>query len=145
MTSPEVATIEPTDQMVNLTARLVAAYVSKNAVPAADLPAVIGYVYAALTSLRMGFEKTPVAPPRPEPAVNPKKSVTGDYIVCLEDGKKFKTIKRHLMHKYGLTPDQYRERWDLGPTYPMVAPNYAETRSRLAKGMGLGKKPEAAG
>ncbi len=81
---------------------------------------------------------------KPKPAINPKKSVADDYIVCLEDGKKFKSLKRHLMTHYSLTPEQYREKWDLDPSYPMVAPNYAAARSRLAKNMGLGRKRKKA-
>ncbi|MNN83878.1 Transcriptional regulatory protein ros [compost metagenome] len=89
-------------------------------------------------------EEAPVVVEKPKPAVNPKKSVTDDYIICLEDGKKFKSLKRHLMTHYSMTPEQYREKWDLDPNYPMVAPNYAAARSRLAKKMGLGRKPKDA-
>jgi predicted transcriptional regulator len=133
------------NDLVDLTVRLVGAYVSNNAMPLTHLPTFIDDIYAALVGVSKGTQETMPASPRPKPAVNPKKSVTGDYIICLEDGKKFKTIKRHLMNKYGLTPDQYRERWGLAPSYPMVAPNYAANRSRLAKSMGLGRKRKAAG
>ena len=128
------------DKLVDLTARLVAAYVTNNAVRAADLQTLIDGVHSALVAVNSGIEETATAVARPEPAVHPRKSVTPDYIICLEDGKKFKSLKRHLMNKFGLTPDQYRKRWDLDPTYPMVAPNYAATRSQLAFKMGLGRK-----
>ena len=128
------------DKLVDLTARLVAAYVSNNAVRAADLPMLLNTVHAALSGATPGNEETAIASPSPVPAVNPKKSVTPDYIICLEDGKKFKSLKRHLKTSFDLTPEQYRKRWNLDPSYPMVAPNYAETRSRLAKTMGLGRK-----
>jgi MucR family transcriptional regulator, transcriptional regulator of exopolysaccharide biosynthesis len=129
------------DVLVELTAGLVAAYVSKNALRPTDLPALIDNVHAALVSLDTNKEEAAVPAVKQEPAVNPKKSVTPDYIICLEDGKKFKSIKRHLMNKFGLTPQQYREKWDLGPNYPMVAPNYAVLRSELARQIGLGRKP----
>lgn len=126
--------------LIELTAEVVAAYVSKNSVPAADLPSVIADVHAALGNVQ-DTEKTAVAE-RPKPAVNPKKSVHDDYIVCLEDGMKFKSLKRHLMSHHGMTPEQYRERWGLSASYPMVAPNYAAARSKLAKKLGLGRKPK---
>nr|WP_204252037.1 MucR family transcriptional regulator [Phyllobacterium zundukense] len=132
------------DLLVELTAGLIATYVSKNALRPADLPALIDNVHTALANLDTTKEEPPVAPSRPEPAVNPKKSVTPDYIICLEDGGKFKSLKRHLMNKFSLTPDQYRQRWDLDPTYPMVAPNYKALRSELAKRIGLGRKPKSA-
>ena len=128
------------DKLVDLTARLVAAYVSNNAVRAADLPMLLNTVHAALSGATPGNEETAIASPSPVPAVNPKKSVTPDYLICLEDGKKFKSLKRHLKTSFDLTPEQYRKKWNLDPSYPMVAPNYAETRSRLAKTMGLGRK-----
>lgn len=127
--------------LIELTAEVVAAYVSKNSVPAADLPSVIADVHAALGNVQ-NTEKTAVAE-RPKPAVNPKKSVHDDYIVCLEDGMKFKSLKRHLMSHHGMTPEQYRERWGLSASHPMVAPNYAAARSKLAKKLGLGRKPKA--
>jgi predicted transcriptional regulator len=132
------------DKLVDLTARLVAAYVSNNAVRGADLPTLLNEVHAALVGANRGIEETATTAQRPEPAVNPKKSVAPDYITCLEDGKKFKSLKRHLMNKFGLTPEQYRERWDLDPSYPMVSPNYAATRSEIAFKIGLGKKTRKA-
>ena len=125
------------DNLIELTADVVAAYVSNNPVQAADLPALIADVHGALGRVGGG-----VAAPqeKPKPAVNPKKSVNDDYIICLEDGKKFKSLKRHLMTHYGLSPEQYREKWGLDANYPMVAPNYAAARSALAKKMGLGRK-----
>ncbi|WP_457301853.1 MucR family transcriptional regulator [Phyllobacterium sp. P5_D12] len=127
-------------KLVDLTAKLVAAYVRNNAVPTADLPMLLNTVHAALSGAAIGIEETAIASPSPVPAVNPKKSVTPDYIICLEDGKKFKSLKRHLKTSFDLTPEEYRKRWNLDPSYPMVAPNYAEARSRLAKTMGLGRK-----
>jgi predicted transcriptional regulator len=123
---------------IELAAEIVSAYVSNNSVPAAGLPDLIGEVHAALLRVSVGTVEVPQEPLKP--AVSPKKSVMPDYIVCLEDGKKFKSLKRHLRTQYGLSPEQYREKWGLGADYPMVAPNYAEARSRLAKEMGLGQK-----
>jgi predicted transcriptional regulator len=137
------ATAAKDNLLVKLTTGLVAAYVSKNALRPADVPAVIDNVHAALVGLDSNKEEATAPVVKPEPAVNPKKSVTPDYIICLEDGKKFKSIKRHLMNKFGLTPEQYRQRWDLDPTYPMVAPNYRALRSNLAKQIGLGRKPKS--
>ena len=132
-------TIETLDA-VERTAEIVAAYVSTNTVAPADLGNLIRDVHLALSGLG-----NPVVAPEPlVPAVPVKKSVTSDYIVCLEDGKKFKTLKRHLAIHYGLTPQQYREKWGLPADYPMVAPAYAEARSQLAKSIGLGQKREAA-
>lgn len=128
----------PSDDIIALTADVVAAYVSNNPVPAAELPALIGQVFASLKGVA-GGEKVEAAEPL-KPAVPIKKSVTPEYIVCLEDGKKFKSLKRHLGVHYGLTPDEYRAKWGLPADYPMVAPNYAATRSALAKSMGLGRK-----
>jgi predicted transcriptional regulator len=104
MTAPELGTTARTDRLVDLTARLVAAYVSKNAVPPAVLPTMIENVHAALIRLTKGLEGTGIVAPKPEPAVDPKKSVTDDYIICLEDGQRFKSLKRHLMKAFGLTP-----------------------------------------
>jgi predicted transcriptional regulator len=109
---------------IELTAEIVSAYVSNNTVPAADIPGLIHQVHAALA----------------RPAVSVKKSITPEYIVCLEDGKKFKSLKRHLRTQYNMTPEQYREKWALGADYPMVAPSYAAARSQLAKQMGLGQQ-----
>ncbi len=140
MTVEDFETSSNKDKLVDLTARLVAAYVSNNAVRAADLPMLLNTVHAALSGTAPVNEETAIASPSPVPAVNPKKSVTPAYIICLEDGKKFKSLKRHLKTSFDLTPEQYRKRWNLDPSYPMVAPNYAETRSRLARTMGLGRK-----
>jgi predicted transcriptional regulator len=125
--------------LAELSAEVVAAYVSNNPVQINDLPRLIADVHQALGEMMSGG-KEPEAE-KPVPAVNPKKSVTHDHIICLEDGKSFKSLKRHLMSHYGLTPEQYREKWGLPADYPMVAPAYAEARSRLAREMGLGRKP----
>jgi predicted transcriptional regulator len=131
------------DTLMELTADVVAAYVSNNSVPASELPNLIAEIHSALDRVGSNASEM-VAADKPKPAVNPKKSVHDDYIVCLEDGKKFKSLKRHLMTHYNLTPDQYREKWNLDASYPMVAPNYAAARSQLAKSMGLGRKPKSA-
>jgi predicted transcriptional regulator len=125
--------------VLGLTAQIVSAHVSNNSVTSEALPSLIQEVYKTLS----GVGKEPVQPEKPQPAVPVKKSVFADYIVCLEDGKKLKMLKRHLKTAYDLTPDQYRERWDLSADYPMVAPNYAKHRSSLAKQIGLGTKPRA--
>jgi len=123
---------------IELTADIVSAYVSNNTVPASDIPNLINQVHAALARVSGGHSE---APPEPlKPAISIKKSITPDYIVCLEDGKKFKSLKRHLRTQYNITPEQYREKWGLPPDYPMVAPNYAQARSQLAKQMGLGQQ-----
>lgn len=129
------------DSMVELTADVVAAYVSKNSLPAGELPNLISEVHAALTRISGGAEETVTE--KPKPAVSPKRSVHDDFIICLEDGKKFKSLKRHLMTHYNMTPEQYREKWGLEASYPMVAPSYAAARSSLAKKMGLGRKPKS--
>jgi predicted transcriptional regulator len=126
------------DKLLQLTADVVAAYVSNNVVPAGEMPGLISEIHTALGRIGVGEASAPAE--KPKPAVNPKRSVQDDYIVCLEDGKKFKSLKRHIMTHYGLTPEQYREKWGLDATYPMVAPNYAAARSELAKKMGLGRK-----
>jgi predicted transcriptional regulator len=123
---------------IALTADIVSAYVSNNSVAAGDLPALINQVHSALTRVSSGHAEVPSEPLKP--AVPVKKSITPEYIVCLEDGKKFKSLKRHLRTQYNMTPEQYREKWDLPPDYPMVAPNYAAARSQLAKQMGLGQQ-----
>ncbi|MGI4978418.1 MAG: MucR family transcriptional regulator [Janthinobacterium lividum] len=123
--------------ILGLAARIVSSHVANNAVQAADLPELIQTVHRALLTLGAA----PVAEDKPEPAVPVRKSVFPDYIVCLEDGKKLKMLKRHLQTSYGLTPDAYRARWGLPTNYPMVAPSYAERRSALAKSIGLGRKP----
>ena len=125
--------------LLNLTAEIVASHVSHNAVAMDDLPQLIRHVYASLAGVSSDGAAAKSGE-RPEPAVPIKKSITPDYIVCLEDGKKLKMLKRHLMTAYQMTPDQYRMRWGLPPDYPMVAPNYASQRSALAKKIGLGTK-----
>ena len=122
--------------VLSLTAEIVAAHVSNNTVPLSDLPALIQQVFQTLSAIGTGEEQAP----RPEPAVPVKKSVMPDYIVCLEDGKKLKMLKRHLKTAYNMTPEKYRERWGLPSDYPMVAPNYAKQRSQLARELGLGTK-----
>ena len=131
---------------VELAADIVMAYVANNAVRAADLPQLISDIHAALQSLSGGTVDKPAE--APTPAISVRKSVTPDFIICLEDGKKFKSLKRHLRTRYDLSPEEYREKWGLPADYPMVAPNYAEARSALAKKMGLGqqrKKPAVRG
>jgi predicted transcriptional regulator len=128
-----------TSELLNLTTEIVASYVSNNSVEANDLTEVVRTVYATLSDLSSGrgsFSTT-----RPEPAIAVKKSISDDYIVCLEDGKKLKMLKRHLKSAYNMSPEQYRERWNLAPDYPMVAPSYARQRSQLAKNIGLGTRP----
>lgn len=127
--------------LVELSAEIVSAYVSKNAISAADLPKLLRDVHGALVTLGGPAEVKAEIDLRP--AVPPKKSVMPDFIICLEDGKKFKSLKRHLRTQYDLSPDQYREKWGLPASYPMVAPNYSATRSRLAKDNGLGRKAPA--
>jgi predicted transcriptional regulator len=124
--------------LIDLAADIVSAYVSNNSIPVADLPMLIADVHRALNNTQRGMQE-PASEPL-KPAVNPKKSVFPDYIVCLEDGKKFKSLKRHLRTHYDLSPEEYRDKWSLPPDYPMVAPNYAAARSALAKKMGLGQQ-----
>ena len=126
------------ETLITLTSDIVAAHVSNNSVALDDLSKLITQVYGALAGLGQPVE---VVEEAPEPAVSVRSSVKPDYIVCLEDGKKLKMLKRHLMTHYSLTPDQYRARWGLAADYPMVAPNYAEKRRELAKSIGLGRKP----
>ena len=123
---------------IELTAEIVSAYVSNNSVAAGDLSALINQVHAALTRVSSATGELPSEPLKP--AISVKKSIAPDFIVCLEDGKKFKSLKRHLRTQYKMTPEQYREKWGLGADYPMVAPNYAAARSQLAKQMGLGQQ-----
>ncbi|MGI4953282.1 MAG: MucR family transcriptional regulator [Janthinobacterium lividum] len=123
--------------VLGLTAQIVSAHVSNNAIGADALPALIQDVYRTLA----GVGKEQVLPDKQQPAVPVKKSVFPDYIICLEDGKKLKMLKRHLKTSYNMTPEQYRDKWQLTPDYPMVAPNYAKHRSSLAKKIGLGTKP----
>ncbi len=119
-----------------LTEKIVSAHVGNNAMSSADLPNLISAVYAALDKVRTGAG----TPPLPKPAVPIKRSVTPNYIVCLEDGRKMKMLKRHLRTTFNMTPKEYRARWGLPPDYPMTAPNYAKARSEIAKKIGLGKK-----
>jgi predicted transcriptional regulator len=123
---------------IELTAEIVSAYVSNNTVPAGEIPALINQVHAALTRVSTGRSEAASEPLKP--AISVKKSVTPEHIVCLEDGKKFKSLKRHLRTQYNMTPEQYRDKWNLPADYPMVAPNYAAARSQLAKQMGLGQQ-----
>lgn len=123
-----------------LTTDIVSAHLSNNTVPAAEIPALIERIYKTLSGVGGDAAPSSVSAERPQPAVPIRKSVMPDYIVCLEDGKKLKMLKRHLKTAYKMTPEQYRERWGLPTDYPMVAPNYAKTRSRLAKDIGLGTK-----
>ena len=125
--------------LLGLTAEIVAAHVSNNPVALTDLPNLIQEVYRTLSTVGQPLAKP--EPERPQPAVPVKKSVTPGYLICLEDGKKLKMLKRHLQTSYNMTPDQYRERWGLPNDYPMVAPDYAKHRSSLAKKIGLGTKP----
>jgi predicted transcriptional regulator len=125
------------DTLLTLTADIVAAHVSNNSVAVNDLPNLIQNVHSALQGISSSGAATEV---KPEPKVSIRSSVKPDYIVCLEDGKKQKMLKRHLMTNHGLTPDEYRQKWGLGADYPMVAPNYAEQRRTLAKSIGLGTK-----
>ena len=130
--------MENKTDIVELTSDIVAAYVGNNAVPSSDLPSLINDVYRALAGAVSGASDKPAADAKP--AVPVRRSVTPEYIICLEDGKKFKSLKRHLRTHYNLTPEQYREKWNLPHDYPMVAPEYAKARSALAKKMGLGQR-----
>jgi predicted transcriptional regulator len=128
---------EQSNDLLALTTEIVAAHISNNTVAAGELPQLINHVYNSLANIGT----VPVVPvARPQPAVSVKKSVQPDFIVCLEDGKKLKMLKRHLKTAYNMTPEAYRERWGLAADYPMVAPNYASQRSRLAKAIGLGTR-----
>lgn len=129
---------DTSNEIVELTADIVAAYVSNNAVAAADVSGLISDVHKALLATSTANAAEEAEPQKP--AVSVRRSVTPDYIICLEDGKKFKSLKRHLRTHYDLSPEEYREKWGLSPDYPMVAPNYAKARSELAKKMGLGQK-----
>jgi predicted transcriptional regulator len=128
---------EHAENFTELTAHIVSAYVANNSVPAADLPDLIATVHQAVSGLSQ--PKALAVEPQ-APAVNPRRSVHPDYIISLEDGKRFKSLKRHLMTHYGMSPEEYRSKWNLPTDYPMVAPNYAAARSELAKKMGLGRK-----
>jgi predicted transcriptional regulator len=126
--------------ILGLTAEIVSAHVSNNPVSITDLPGLIQEVYRTLSHVGA---PPPPAPEKQQPAIAIKKSITPEYLICLEDGRKLKMLKRHLKTAFNLTPDQYREKWGLGPEYPMVAPNYTKHRSSLAKKIGLGRKPAA--
>ncbi|MDE1147914.1 MAG: MucR family transcriptional regulator [Azospirillaceae bacterium] len=128
-----------TSQLLRMTSEIVSAYVGKNALPAQQIPEIISTVYNSLSGLDTPQVEVQAEPQRP--AVPVRKSVTPEYIVCLEDGKKLKMLKRHLRSTYNMTPDEYRAKWGLPPDYPMVAPNYAAQRSEFAKKIGLGKAP----
>ena len=123
---------------IDLTANIVSAYLSNNPTPASEIPNLISQIHAALMRVSSGRSDTQAEPAKP--AVSLKKSINPDYLVCLEDGKRFKSLKRHLRSQYNMTPEQYRDKWGLPPDYPMVAPNYAVARSQLAKKMGLGQQ-----
>ena len=123
---------------IELTADIVSAYVSNNSVSAAEIPGLISQIHSALARVSSGQADAAAEPLKP--AISIKRSITPDHLVCLEDGKKFKSLKRHLRTQYNLSPEQYREKWGLAPDYPMVAPNYAAARSKLAKEMGLGQQ-----
>jgi predicted transcriptional regulator len=129
---------EKSSNYIELTADIVSAYVSNNSVSAGDISALISQVHTAL--LRVSNGQGEVVSETLKPAVAVKKSITPEYLICLEDGKKFKSLKRHLRTQYNMTPEHYREKWGLPPDYPMVAPKYAEARSQLAKQMGLGQQ-----
>lgn len=128
---------EQSPALLEMTADIVSAYVSNNTVSADALPGLIANIHSALTATTGPAPIEPTAPQ--EPAVSVRKSITPDYLICIEDGRKFKSLKRHLRTKYDMSPEQYREKWGLPKDYPMVAPNYAAARSNLAKAMGLGQ------
>jgi predicted transcriptional regulator len=123
---------------IDLTANIVSAYLSNNPTPASEIANLISQVHSALLRVSSGRNEAPTEPAKP--AVSLKKSINPDYLVCLEDGKRFKSLKRHLRTQYNMTPEQYRDKWGLPADYPMVAPNYAVARSQLAKKMGLGQQ-----
>jgi predicted transcriptional regulator len=135
--------VEPLDTL-ELSAQILASFVSNNSVRASELPALIETIHAAMVRLKDGAPAPAVEEAPKEPAVAVRRSITPDYLICLEDGKRFKSLKRHL-GAHGLTPKQYREKWKLPPDYPMVAPNYAAQRSALAKKIGLGQGLREAG
>ncbi|HEV7433694.1 MAG TPA: MucR family transcriptional regulator [Pseudorhizobium sp.] len=139
----EVTVEKGQDLLVELTADIVSAYVSNHVVPVGDLATLISDVHSALSNTSAPAPAAVVAE-KPKPPVPIKKSIEDDYLICLEDGQKFKSLKRHLMTHYNMTPEQYREKWGLPADYPMVAPAYAEARSRLAKQMGLGQRRKRA-
>ena len=124
--------------VLELAVEIVAAYISNNSVRSSELPGLIADVHSSLVRMTEGAQEVAVEPLKP--AVSARKSVTNDYLICLEDGKKFKSLKRHLRTQYDMSPEDYRQKWGLGLDYPMVAPNYAKARSQLAKEMGLGQQ-----
>ena len=126
-----------TNNHIELAAEIVSAYVSNNSVPASELATLLGDIHSAIVRVSTGV--VVAVPEVAKPVVAPKKSITNDYIICLEDGRKFKSLKRHLRTKYNMSPEEYRAKWNLPKDYPMVAPNYARARSELAKQMGLGQ------
>jgi len=130
--------MENKNALIDMTAEIVSAYVGNNEISAAELPSLIQQVYISLADVSQGVTISDNEPLKPAIAV--KRSISSDYIVCLEDGKKFKSLKRHLRAHYDMSPDEYRTKWGLPKDYPMVAPNYAQARSTLAKQMGLGQK-----
>lgn len=129
--------MEDKSAIIEMTTDIVSAYVGNNTVAANDIPGLIQNVHKALSDVAAGTATVEVAPK--EPAVSVRKSITPDYLICLEDGRKFKSLKRHLRTKYNMSPEEYRAKWGLAKDYPMVAPNYAKARSDLAKQMGLGQ------
>ncbi len=133
-----IVVMSESNNHIELAAEIVSAYVSNNSVPATELAALLGDVHAAIVRVSSGV--VVATPEVAKPAVAPKKSITNDYIICLEDGRKFKSLKRHLRTQYNMSPEQYREKWALAADYPMVAPAYAKARSALAKEMGLGQQ-----
>lgn len=138
MTDQNSAVAGSDNDLIDLSTEIVSAYVSHNALSVTDLPKLIADVHSALKGLQSNVAPEPAE--ELKPAVPVRKSIAADYIICLEDGKKFKSLKRHLRTHYDMSPEEYREKWGLPPDYPMVAPNYSATRSRLAKDNGLGKK-----
>ena len=138
MRNPRAVGEAASQNYIELTADIVSAYVSNNSVSAGDIAGLINQVHSALMRVSAGQVEVPAEPLKP--AISVKKSITPEYIVCLEDGKKFKSLKRHLRSQYDMTPAQYREKWGLPADYPMVAPNYAQKRSELAMSIGLGRK-----
>ena len=130
-------------ELISMTSEIVSAYVGNNTVPQSELPGLIQQIYVALAAASR--DDVAARGEQLKPAVPVKKSVTDDYIICLEDGQKFKSLKRHLRTHYKMSPDEYRDKWGLPKDYPMVAPNYAQTRSALAKQMGLGQKGRSSG
>ncbi|MCB5202769.1 MucR family transcriptional regulator [Neorhizobium sp. T786] len=139
----EVALVKGQDLLVELTADIVAAYVSNHVVPVGDIASLISDVHTAL-SITSAPAPAVTVTEKPKPPVPIKKSIEDEYLICLEDGQRFKSLKRHLMTHYNMTPEEYREKWGLPADYPMVAPAYAEARSRLAKQMGLGQRRKRA-